>query len=149
MIDDTVNSAGVIRDVVEVMLFGRWLLQDGKPGLALVRGKPADEMVVLKTVAVAAAEIFARQRAESFGKLPAVVRSDHITRTHLRDRWTGMFAGDHTASDFRSRLPTARRYLSAYFDHLATQRCGKDNKRMRSKHLEKVLRAMSKSVSSK
>ena len=146
--EDTIAPNGTIHIDAEVLRFGIWLLVDDKPGLATRPGKKADAMDVFKTVAVAAAELFHRDRMEKASNLdPRLIYrplGKNITRTHMRNRWLILFDEQRNPTDFKAPLRTAALYLHDYFVHLTNQHTGDDAPvALRSKQLEKVRKAIS------
>ena len=146
--EDTIAPNGTIHIDAEVLRFGIWLLVDDKPGRASRPGKAADAMDVFKTVAVAAAELFHRDRMEKASNLdPRLIYrplGKNITRTHMRNRWLILFDEQRNPTDFKAPLRTAALYLHDYFVHLTNQHTGDDAPvALRSKQLEKVRKAIS------
>lgn len=147
-LEGTIAPNGTIHIDAEVLHFGMWLLVDGNPGLAARPGKAADAMDVFKTVAVAAAELFHRDRMVKASELDTRVRyrplGKNITRTHMRNRWLILFDEQRNPTDFKAPLRTAALYRHDYFVHLTNQHTGDDAPvALRSKQLEKVRKAIS------
>lgn len=150
-IDNCIKADGEICSNFEFLLFGIWLVIDGKPGLAITPGLAADEETLLKTVAAAAAAVWrneglASSKVSSHQKLTNK-GPGWITATKMRDRWHMMYDQELDQAMFRSRLKSAKRYLRAYLAQLKrppTDTAIIEPKllKVKSPHLARVLAAM-------
>jgi hypothetical protein len=118
----------------ELVLFGHWLLLDGRPGLKKTAGPEPDYKEIMTCVAACLYGLKSRERRErNEDKLAhaastrAVNRSSRprpnsrkqdITKHDLRDWWAKMFDESRNVSDFDAKLKSMRRLLPAYLSHL-------------------------------
>ncbi len=122
------------RPQAELVLFGHWLLLEGRPGLQKTSGKTPDYKEILKGVAACLFGLRSRERrARNKDSLVRAVstnvvnrssrprpntRKQDITKHDLRDWWIKLFAESRKASDFDAKLRSTRRLLPAYLSHL-------------------------------
>ena len=122
------------RPQAELVLFGHWLLLEGRPGLQKTSGKTPDYKEILKGVAACLFGLRSRERRarnkhrlvraastnvvnRSSRPRPNSRRKD-ITKHDLHDWWTKLFDESRKASDFDAKLRSMRRLLPAYLSHL-------------------------------
>ncbi|RXV58024.1 hypothetical protein C6W92_17395 [Roseovarius sp. A46] len=122
------------RPQAELVLFGHWLLLEGRPGLQKTSGKTPDYKEILKCVAACLFGLRSRERRARnkdrlvrAGSTDVVNRSSlprpnsrkqDITKHDLRDWWAQLFDESRKASDFDAKLKSMRRLLPAYLSHL-------------------------------
>ena len=151
-LDEPTGSDGKIHADLELLLFGLWLLIDGKPGMATAPGKQVDELMVFKTI-TAAASIMVRRSATAKLSQPEQhkkhlwLRQGRITTLEMRIISQVLFDENLKETVFKSRMVTAARFLDAYLAQLGEQRiAGTAAKsagyKMRSPELKLVLAAL-------
>lgn len=115
------NDSGRVNEFAELHVFGHWLLDQKAPGLQKRDGKQPDPNVLLKTLAVAIAELGYSKRAREMN-VPSRkgLSISTLTPTKLAQRWTRVFSEPATAGDMSSRMKSLKRYLKDYLAHIAT-----------------------------
>jgi hypothetical protein len=148
------------RPEAELVLFGHWLLLDGRPGLKTTPGKQPDHHEIMKCVAACLFGLKSRERRErnkdkpvraaptGVGKKRSLPRPDSrtkdITKHDLRDWWTLMFDESRKASDFDAKLRSMPRLLRAYLSHLKSGTVTHGSKTVtKSPGVQAVLQAIS------
>lgn len=151
-VDQPVGSDGAVLEDLELLLFGLWVLIDGKPGLASAPGKRVDEVVVFRSVAAAASILMNREAWKMRSDQTQLKRhpwskQGRITLLEMRIAWQVLFDENFGETVFKSRMVTAARYLDGYLKQLALQRVTvpadmPKGRKLRSPQLQCVLAAI-------
>ena len=163
-LEDAIRAkAQEAKSEAELVLFGNWLLLDGRPGLKKTAGPEPDYKEIMTCVAACLYGLKSRERrARNEDKLAhaastrAVNRSSRprpnsrkqdITKHDLRNWWAMMFDESRKVSDFDAKLKSMRRLLPAYLSHLKSGTVTHGSKTVRkSPRISAVLAAISGKV---
>ena len=144
----------------ELVLFGNWLLLDGRPGLQKTSGKTTNYHEIMRCVAACLFGLKSREfSTKNKSKLVHAAptsggkkrsnprpksRKKDITKHDLRDWWWKMFDENRQASDFDAKLKSMRRLLPAYLSHLKSGKVAHGGKTVtKSPKMRAVLDAIS------
>ncbi|MDO6483093.1 hypothetical protein [Shimia thalassica] len=139
-------AGGKLNEHAELVVFGRWLLIDNMPGFQSKGGRKIDPHLVIKTVAVAVAELRTFSDPGE-GISGTAASSARITKNDLARWWTKLYHEPAQPMQFDARLRSMRSILPAYLDHLKSgkmEHTGVSIKK--SPQLEKVLAAITPSI---
>lgn len=121
-IASSISKMGALKKYAELCVFGRWLLEDGHPGLKRSRGQQADPRMVLKCVAAGIHGLRWRALRKNVSKnLEEPARSHRksaLTKTDLARYWRELYGVSAEPSLFDARIRSTRRILMAYLDHI-------------------------------
>lgn len=139
-------AGGKLNEHAELVVFGRWLLIDNMPGFQSKGGRKIDPHLVIKTVAVAVAELRTFSDPGE-GESGTAASSARITKNDLARWWKKLYHEPAQPMQFDARLRSMRRILPAYLDYLQSgkvEHTGVSIKK--SPQLEKVLAAITPSI---
>ncbi|MDZ7710637.1 MAG: hypothetical protein U5K36_11700 [Roseovarius sp.] len=125
---------GVASPEAELVLFGRWLLLDGRPGAKKTPGGQPDYHKIAKCVAACLIELHSRERAhwhqaktgsDALKSHTAKTKSSQsrssklgVSKHDLSHCWPRIFGVEERPEAFDSRLRSMRRLLSDYLRYL-------------------------------
>jgi hypothetical protein len=126
-VEDAISPGGRIAWVLELYLFGAWLVGGGADHRPLSgRGRKADRTEVLRLVAVAMVAMWRREEARATGPVgtgaPDLPATRPLARSEVSYFWREVHGEQHDRDWFKSRMASAGRYLAAYLEDLRTGR---------------------------
>ncbi|WP_037374552.1 hypothetical protein [Sediminimonas qiaohouensis] len=144
---DAIQSDKKAKPEAELVLFGHWLLRDGRPGMGKSPGQPPDYREIMKCVAACLVEIPKREDRKKHPlkarRTPRKSRKADITKHDLSDCWPDIFNEARPPRLFDSRLKSVRRLLPAYLAHLKTRKVMHGGKAVtKSPEIQAVLEAI-------
>lgn len=110
----TIDASGRVSKHGELLVFGRWILIDGKPGVKLSPGRQADPKVVLRTLAAALSVLRRHELNEATAGTDPAGKPLRITATGLAGEWNRMFEDAASVKDFPARLRSLRRAFNDF-----------------------------------
>ncbi|WP_147094992.1 hypothetical protein [Roseovarius sp. TE539] len=142
-----------VKPEAELVLFGRWLLLDGRPGAKTTPGTQPNCHEIAKCVAACLIELEWRKRACRYeGKTGrdmsmssrARISKRNVSKHDLSKCWPRVFGVEKKPAAFDSRLRSMRRFLSDYLRYLDSGGLIEDGKTVtKSPEIQAVLRAIS------
>ncbi|MTJ05844.1 MAG: hypothetical protein FH759_14295 [Sediminimonas qiaohouensis] len=144
---DAIRSDKEAKPEAELVLFGHWLLLDGRPGMGKSPGQPPDYREIMKCVAACLVEITKREDRKKHQlktrHTPRKSRKADITKHDLSDCWPDIFNEARPPRFFDSRLKSMRRLLPAYLAHLNSRKVMHGGKTVtKSPEIQAVLEAI-------
>jgi hypothetical protein len=145
---DAILDNGKAKREAEMVLFGHWLLLDGRRGMKRAPGQDPDWLEILKCVAACLAELRLSHLKEKYDETRSgrSSRKRKITNKDLSVRWGNLFGETKKPEKFNKHVPSLKRTLSAYLDYLESHGYGGPNGKTvkASPNIRKVLDAISK-----
>ena len=119
-LSDAIKADGALKAQAELIVLGRWLLLEGRPGMKKQGGRQPNPRRVLQGVAAISAELYDRSRKIkhdiALGGRPN--RKREITKHDLEAQWNRLFGDEVKPSMFDSLRRSLQRILPHYLQHL-------------------------------
>lgn len=141
-----IRKDGTLREQAELIVLGRWLLCDGRPGMTKSPGPQPDYRELLQCVSAALDVLNTQAHRKKIGKATGgrKSRKNSITKTDLAHSWENLLGEKVNPSFFDSRLKSLKHILPSYLMHLKSGSTEYDSKKIqKSSQVKKVLDAIS------